>query len=71
MPEYLSPGVYIEEVATGPVPIAGVGTSAEARGTGAAVSRGDTSTTSQVSPAFFRTACSKKVAARPRRQRIA
>lgn len=27
MPEYLSPGVYIEEVETGPVPIAGVGTS--------------------------------------------
>lgn len=27
MPEYLAPGVYIEEVATGPVPIAGVSTS--------------------------------------------
>jgi hypothetical protein len=27
MPEYLSPGVYIEEVATGAVPIQGVGTS--------------------------------------------
>jgi len=27
MPEYLSPGVYIEEVASGPVPIAGVSTS--------------------------------------------
>ena len=27
MPEYLSPGVYIEEVETGPVPIAGVSTS--------------------------------------------
>lgn len=27
MPEYLSPGVYIEEIRTGPVPIAGVGTS--------------------------------------------
>lgn len=30
MPEYLAPGVYIEEVETGPVPIAGVGTSAGA-----------------------------------------
>jgi phage tail sheath protein FI len=28
MPEYLAPGVYIEEVDTGPVPIAGVATSA-------------------------------------------
>jgi phage tail sheath protein FI len=27
MPEYLSPGVYIEEVSSGPVPIQGVGTS--------------------------------------------
>jgi uncharacterized protein len=27
MPEYLSPGVYIEEIRTGPVPIEGVGTS--------------------------------------------
>ena len=27
MPEYLSPGVYVEEVATGPRPIEGVGTS--------------------------------------------
>jgi phage tail sheath protein FI len=27
MPEYLSPGVYVEEVETGPVPIAGVSTS--------------------------------------------
>lgn len=27
MPEYLSPGVYVEEVPSGPVPIAGVGTS--------------------------------------------
>src|SRR5262245_13919210 len=27
MPEYLSPGVYIEEIATGPVPIEGVSTS--------------------------------------------
>jgi uncharacterized protein len=27
MPEYLSPGVYIEEIETGPVPIAGVSTS--------------------------------------------
>ncbi|MFN2459500.1 MAG: phage tail sheath family protein [Candidatus Velthaea sp.] len=27
MPEYLSPGVYIEEVETGPIPIAGVSTS--------------------------------------------
>ena len=27
MPQYLAPGVYIEEVATGPTPIAGVGTS--------------------------------------------
>src|SRR4051812_10141070 len=26
MPEYLSPGVYIEEIRTGPVPIEGVGT---------------------------------------------
>ena len=30
MPEYLSPGVYIEEVETGPVPIAGVSTSSGA-----------------------------------------
>src|SRR6266487_2830950 len=27
MPEYLSPGVYVEEIRTGPVPIEGVGTS--------------------------------------------
>src|SRR5688572_5131200 len=27
MPEYLSPGVYVEEVASGPRPIQGVGTS--------------------------------------------
>lgn len=27
MPEYLAPGVYIEEISTGPVPIAGVSTS--------------------------------------------
>ena len=27
MPEYLSPGVYVEEVATGPRPIEGVSTS--------------------------------------------
>ena len=27
MPEYLAPGVYTEEVSTGPVPIAGVSTS--------------------------------------------
>src|SRR5258708_6160102 len=27
MPEYLSPGVYIEEISTGPVPIEGVSTS--------------------------------------------
>src|SRR5512132_4525069 len=27
MPEYLSPGVYIEEIRVGPVPIEGVGTS--------------------------------------------
>ena len=27
MPEYLAPGVYIEELATGPVPIEGVSTS--------------------------------------------
>lgn len=27
MPEYLSPGVYIEEISTGPIPIEGVGTS--------------------------------------------
>ena len=27
MPEYLSPGVYIEEIRTGPVPIEGVSTS--------------------------------------------
>ena len=27
MPEYLSPGVYIEEVPSGPVPIEGVSTS--------------------------------------------
>jgi phage tail sheath protein FI len=27
MPEYLAPGVYIEEIESGPVPIAGVGTS--------------------------------------------
>jgi uncharacterized protein len=27
MPEYLSPGVYVEEIPSGPVPIAGVGTS--------------------------------------------
>lgn len=27
MPEYLSPGVYVEEIATGPVPIEGVSTS--------------------------------------------
>src|SRR5437764_14274158 len=27
MPEYLSPGVYVEEVASGPRPIEGVGTS--------------------------------------------
>lgn len=27
MPEYLSPGVYVEEISTGPTPIAGVGTS--------------------------------------------
>jgi phage tail sheath protein FI len=27
MPEYLSPGVYVEEISTGPVPIEGVSTS--------------------------------------------
>ena len=27
MPEYLAPGVYVEEIATGPVPIEGVSTS--------------------------------------------
>src|SRR5438105_3235605 len=27
MPEYLSPGVYVEEISTGPRPIEGVGTS--------------------------------------------
>ncbi|MFN8451293.1 MAG: hypothetical protein U0521_22605 [Anaerolineae bacterium] len=27
MPEYLSPGVYVEEIAAGPRPIEGVGTS--------------------------------------------
>lgn len=30
MPEYLSPGVYVEEIATGPVPIEGVSTSTAA-----------------------------------------
>ena len=27
MPEYLAPGVYVEEISTGPRPIEGVGTS--------------------------------------------
>ena len=27
MPEYLAPGVYVEEIPSGPVPIQGVGTS--------------------------------------------
>ena len=27
MPEYLAPGVYVEEINTGPVPIEGVSTS--------------------------------------------
>src|SRR6266436_5998906 len=30
MPEYLSPGVYVEEISTGPVPIEGVSTSTAA-----------------------------------------